>query len=89
MGITKLKKYYLEEHNNSSLSILELIDNNHEENKDNEGRDKGDTNEKIYETEITQSEQSAPMNEQKIPRWQRNLQTFYNGKMKKLTIQGF
>jgi hypothetical protein len=46
MRITKLKKYQIEEHNNSSLSILELIDNNHEENKDDEGRDKGDTNKK-------------------------------------------
>jgi hypothetical protein len=76
--MTKLKKYQVEEDNNSSLSIVELIDNNHEDNKDDARRDTNNANEKTYKTEITQSEQLASTNEQQIPRWQRNLQTFYN-----------
>jgi hypothetical protein len=79
MGMTKLKKYQVEEDNNSISSIVELIDNDHEENKDDAGRDTDDdANKKTVEAEITQSEQLVPMYEQQIPIWQHNLQTFYN-----------
>jgi hypothetical protein len=79
MGMTKLKKYQVKEDNNSSSSIVELIDNDHEENKDDIGSDKDDNaNKKMVKTEITQSEQLALTNEQQIPRLQCNLQTFYN-----------
>jgi hypothetical protein len=78
-GNDKLKKYQVEEDNNSSSSIVELIDNDHEENIDDAGRDMDDdANKKKVEAEITQSEQLAPTYEQQIPKWQHNLQTFYN-----------
>ena len=73
MGMTKLKKYQVEEDNNSSLSIEELIDNDHEVDKDEAEENKKDKNEEIIETE-----QQASTKELPIPRWQRNLQTFYN-----------
>jgi hypothetical protein len=79
MGMTKLKKYQVKEDNNSSSSIIELIDHDHKDNKDDAGRDTDDDeNKKQVEAEITQSDQLALTNEQQSPRWQRNLQTFYN-----------
>jgi hypothetical protein len=51
-GMIKLKNYQIEEDNNSNLSIVELIDNNHGEDKDDAGEDKDNANEKIIKTEL-------------------------------------
>jgi hypothetical protein len=80
MGITKLKKYQVEEDNNSNLSIVKLISNDHgkndhdkdkndaREDKDDAGEDKDNTNKQIIKTELTQSEKQISTKEQPIPR---------------------
>jgi Reverse transcriptase (RNA-dependent DNA polymerase) len=78
MGIMKVKKYQIEEDDNSNASIVELIDNFHEEKKSVE-RSVVENIEEEKTVEI-KNNQFASMNdrEERIPRWQRNLQTFYN-----------
>jgi hypothetical protein len=68
MGITKLKEYQVEENNNSDLSLVELINNDHEEDKDDTGENKDDTNKKIVKTELTQSGQQILTKDQPIPK---------------------
>jgi hypothetical protein len=84
MGMTKLKKYQVEEDDNSNLSIVELTDNDHREDTNDAGEDKLTQEnikmmqQKIIKTELTQSEQQVFTKEQPIPRWQKNLQTYCN-----------
>ena len=65
MGMTKLKKYQVEEDN--KLSIVELIDKEEDE----------PSNKKV-ETDIIQNQDFQSTKDKPIPRWQQNLQTFYN-----------
>ena len=65
MGMTKLKNYQIEEDN--KLSIVELID-----------EDEDESSNKNVKTDTIQDQEFQSIKDKSIPRWQRNLQTFYN-----------
>jgi hypothetical protein len=70
MGITNKTKYNIQDDRNDEVTIIDLIEDENK-NEINTEKDKMEEN-------ITKNNQNENTEKQQIPRWQRNLQTFYN-----------